>query len=182
MKLTSSKQPFLFVNEFVENISLLNESMYSDDIINNNNDNNKIPANIEFRKQQSEWNSEDSTVFPTSYYHPSSDPAAIHNVNNSNQENNTHVQSSHPQYDGDEEDEEVEINVELASMLEKCNRAYECPTVKINLMNDQYERRLTDLNSECTNLQNISQRDLKKTKEQVSFTVQELFSLTFLNS
>ncbi|CAH8430413.1 unnamed protein product [Schistosoma haematobium] len=151
-------------------------------IINNNNDNNKIPANIEFRKQQSEWNSEDSTVFPTSYYHPSSDPAAIHNVNNSNQENNTHVQSSHPQYDGDEEDEEVEINVELASMLEKCNRAYECPTVKINLMNDQYERRLTDLNSECTNLQNISQRDLKKTKEQVSFTVQELFSLTFLNS
>ncbi|CAH8431321.1 unnamed protein product [Schistosoma guineensis] len=66
-------------------------------------------------------------------------------------------------------------------MLEKCNRAYECPTVKMNLMKDQYERRLTDLNSECTNLQNISQRDLKKTKEQVSVTVQELFSLTFLN-
>uniref|UniRef100_A0A095A7T9 Uncharacterized protein n=1 Tax=Schistosoma haematobium TaxID=6185 RepID=A0A095A7T9_SCHHA len=75
-----------------------------------------------------------------------------------------------------------EINVELASMLEKCNRAYECPTVKMNLMKDQYERRLTDLNSECTSLQNISQRDLKKTKEQVSVTVQELFSLTFLNS
>ncbi|CAH8430580.1 unnamed protein product [Schistosoma mattheei] len=37
-----------------------------------------------------------------------------------------------------------EINVELASMLEKCNRAYECPTVKMNLMKDQYERRLTD--------------------------------------
>ncbi|CAH8431252.1 unnamed protein product, partial [Schistosoma haematobium] len=74
-----------------------------------------------------------------------------------------------------------EINVELASMLEKCNRAYECPTVKMNLMKDQYERRLTDLNSECTSLQNISQRDLKKTKEQVSVTVQELFSLTFLN-
>ncbi|CAH8430601.1 unnamed protein product [Schistosoma mattheei] len=66
-------------------------------------------------------------------------------------------------------------------MLEKCNRAYECPTVKMNLMKDRYERRLTDLNSECTSLQNISQRDLKKTKEQVSVTVQELFSLTFLN-
>ncbi|KAH9593681.1 hypothetical protein MS3_00010021 [Schistosoma haematobium] len=70
-----------------------------------------------------------------------------------------------------------EINVELASMLEKCNRAYECPTVKMNLMKDQYERRLTDLNSECTNLQNISHKDLKKTKEQNSLHHYDFWTL-----
>ncbi|VDP32732.1 unnamed protein product [Schistosoma mattheei] len=60
-----------------------------------------------------------------------------------------------------------ERNVELASMLEKRNRAYERLTVKMDLMKDQYERRLTDLSNERTNLQNISQRDLEKTKEQI---------------
>ncbi|KAK4473164.1 hypothetical protein MN116_004345 [Schistosoma mekongi] len=60
-----------------------------------------------------------------------------------------------------------ERNVELASMLEKRNRAYERLTVKLNSMKEQYERRLTDLTSERTNLQNSSQRDLEKTKEQI---------------
>ncbi|CAH8432253.1 unnamed protein product [Schistosoma rodhaini] len=60
-----------------------------------------------------------------------------------------------------------ERNVELASMLEKRNRAYEHLKVKLDLMKDQYERRLTDLSDERTNLQNISQRDLEKTKEQI---------------
>uniref|UniRef100_A0A3Q0KLJ2 Golgin subfamily A member 2 n=1 Tax=Schistosoma mansoni TaxID=6183 RepID=A0A3Q0KLJ2_SCHMA len=60
-----------------------------------------------------------------------------------------------------------ERNVELASMLEKRNRAYEHLKVKLDLMKDQYERRLTDLSSERANLQNISQRDLEKTKEQI---------------
>ncbi|CAH8432706.1 unnamed protein product [Schistosoma mattheei] len=255
-----------------DNTEYLSYCMYNN---NNNNDNNNIPVNIEFSKQQSESNSNDSTVFPTSYYHLSSESAAIHNVNNSNQENNTLVQSSYPQYDGDEEEGEVvndiptaatekllqltrqldgiletserltssmhtsgttspimneftsnhgllesfhypescrqysnqtgeshdqltkdyshcspnsllsgessqmsisqnhlvreleERNVELASMLEKRNRAYERLTVKMDLMKDQYERRLTDLSNERTNLQNISQRDLEKTKEQI---------------
>ncbi|CAH8433222.1 unnamed protein product [Schistosoma haematobium] len=255
-----------------DNTEYLSYPMYN----NNNNDNNSnIPVNIEFGKQQSESNSNDSTVFPTSYYHLSSESAAIHNVNNSNQENNTLVQLSYPQYDGDEEEKEVvndiptaatekllqltrqldgiletserltssmhtsgttspimneftsnhgllesfhypescrqysnqtgeshdqltkdyshcspnsllsgessqmsisqnhlvreleERNVELASMLEKRNRAYERLTVKMDLMKDQYERRLTDLSNERTNLQNISQRDLEKTKEQI---------------
>ncbi|CAH8434304.1 unnamed protein product [Schistosoma margrebowiei] len=255
-----------------DNTEYLSYCMYNN---NNDNNNNNIPVNIEFSKQQSESNSNDSTVFPTSYYHLSSDSAAIHNVNNSNQENNTLVQSSYPQYDGDEEEEEVvndiptaatekllqltrqldgiletserltssmhtsgttspiineftsnhgllesfhypescrqysnqtgeshdqltkdyshcspnsflsgessqmsisqnhlvreleERNVELASMLEKRNRAYERLTVKMDLMKDQYERRLTDLSNERANLQNISQRDLEKTKEQI---------------
>ncbi|KAH9593822.1 Golgin sub A member 2, variant 3 [Schistosoma haematobium] len=87
-----------------DNTEYLSYPMYN----NNNNDNNSnIPVNIEFGKQQSESNSNDSTVFPTSYYHLSSESAAIHNVNNSNQENNTLVQLSYPQYDGDEEEKEV---------------------------------------------------------------------------
>ncbi|KAH8855164.1 Golgin subfamily A member 2 [Schistosoma japonicum] len=60
-----------------------------------------------------------------------------------------------------------ERNVELASMLEKRNRAYERLSVKLNSMKEQYERRLTDLTNERTNLQNSSQRDLEKTKEQI---------------
>ncbi|CAH8495551.1 unnamed protein product [Schistosoma rodhaini] len=267
-----------------DNTEYLSYCMYN---ANNNNDsnNNNMPANMELGNQQSKLDPNDLTVFPTSYYHPSS--ASVNNVNNYNQANNTLGQSSYPQ-SGVEEEEEVinnmptaatekllqltrqldgileesdrltsslhtsgatspimneftsnhelkntkmspsssssllesyhhsescrqycqqtgeshdqltkdyshcspnsllssessqmsmcqnhlvreleERNVELASMLEKRNRAYEHLKVKLDLMKDQYERRLTDLSSERTNLQNISQRDLEKTKEQI---------------
>ncbi|VDQ10610.1 unnamed protein product [Trichobilharzia regenti] len=53
-------------------------------------------------------------------------------------------------------------------MLEKRNRAFERLQVKLDSMKEQYERRFNDLANERTTLQNSSQRDLEKTKEQVS--------------
>ncbi|CAH8436297.1 unnamed protein product [Heterobilharzia americana] len=60
-----------------------------------------------------------------------------------------------------------ERNVELASMLEKRNRAFEGLQVKLESIKEQYERRYNDMATERTNLQNSSQRDLEKTREQI---------------
>ncbi|CAH8433002.1 unnamed protein product [Schistosoma turkestanicum] len=148
------------------NTEYLSYSMYNPSNKDNHRNDVDISANIEFNNHQDKLNSNNLTVCTTSYYHPSSESAAIYY---SNQANDMHYRQSTYPKSGIKVEEEVinNINVELASMLEKRNLAYERLTVKLDSMKEQYERRLNDLTNERKNLESSSQRDLEKTKEQI---------------